>query len=342
MNDIELLTTFEDCSLSVEEWTHRAHLRVAWLYCCRNDLATATSQIRRAIQAYNTAKGTPEAVDRGYHETITRAFMTLVFAAEVQTGPHESSDQFCDTHGELLTKLALRRYYSSERIMTQQAKAQFVEPDIADLPRIPDSLAASELRRFLAADEVIDWGHPTIVELANRLTTGLRDDEAIARHLFEWVRDQIQHSMDFGRDEITCTASDVLRLGTGFCFGKSHLLAALLRASGIPVGFCYQRLSINDKGPPCCLHGFNAVYLARYGWYRLDPRGNTATIHAAFSPPVERLAFQPALECEADLPEIHAAPLPVVISVLNSCESASEFAGNLYQTVESHSSTASL
>ena len=29
----------------------------------------------------------------------------------------------------------------------------------------------------------------------------------------------------------------------------------------IPAGFCYQRLSKNEDGPPFCLHGLNAVYL---------------------------------------------------------------------------------
>jgi len=42
------------------------------------------------------------------------------------------------------------------------------------------------------------------------------------------------------RDVVTCSASEVLREGTGICFAKSHLLAALLRAVGIPAGLCYQ------------------------------------------------------------------------------------------------------
>ena len=91
--------------------------------------------------------------------------------------------------------------------------------------------------------------------------------------------------MDFGRVEVTCRASDVLAARTGFCYAKSHLLAALLRANGIPAALCYQRLSIDGQGPPFCLHGLNAVHLPEHGWYRIDARGNKPGVDAQFTPP---------------------------------------------------------
>lgn len=134
MNDSKFLAAFEDCTLPSEQWTHRAHVRVAYLYASQLDLDSALDQMRKRIKAYNEATDTPEAIDRGYHETITQAFMLLVFTANLQTGPHGSSDEFCEAHPELLTKLALRNFYSQERIMTMQAKAEFVEPDLRPLP----------------------------------------------------------------------------------------------------------------------------------------------------------------------------------------------------------------
>ena len=134
MNDADLLTAFEDCSLPIEQWTHRAHIRVAYLFASTHDFASAVDRMREKIKAYNKTIDTPEAIDRGYHETITVAFMTLVFAANVQTGPHESSNEFCEVHPELLTKQALLSYYSRERILTMKAKAGFIEPDLCPLP----------------------------------------------------------------------------------------------------------------------------------------------------------------------------------------------------------------
>jgi ribosomal protein S18 acetylase RimI-like enzyme len=134
MNDDEFLTAIENCTLPFEQWTHRAHVRVAFLYASRFDLESATDRMRASVKAYNKATETLEAIDRGYHETITQAFMRLVFAANVQTGPHVSSDEFCETHPELLTKYALRSFYSREHIMTMEAKARFVEPVLCPLP----------------------------------------------------------------------------------------------------------------------------------------------------------------------------------------------------------------
>lgn len=110
MNDADLLTAFEDCSLPIEQWTHRAHIRVAYLFASTHDFVSAVDRMREKIKAYNKAIDTPEAIDRGYHETITQAFMRLVFAANLQTGPHGSSDDFCDSHPELLTKQAVLSY----------------------------------------------------------------------------------------------------------------------------------------------------------------------------------------------------------------------------------------
>jgi transglutaminase-like putative cysteine protease len=94
------------------------------------------------------------------------------------------------------------------------------------------------------------------------------------------------------------------------------LLAALLRANGIPAGLCYQRLSVNEAGSPYCLHGLNAVWLPEIGWYRVDARGNRAGIDAQFTPPVERLAFQLQSENEVEFENVFAEPLGCVVKVL--------------------------
>ncbi len=172
---------------------------------------------------------------------------------------------------------------------------------------------------YLQASEIIDWQHPAIVALAAELAADQPTVTAIARACFEWVRDRIDHSSDYQTDPVTCRASDVLEYGTGYCYAKSHLLAALLRANAIPAGFCYQRLSVNDDGAPYCLHGFNAVYLPETGWYRIDARGNRPGIDAQFTPPIEQLAYKPRLTGEADLPEIFPEPLPVVVQALQGC-----------------------
>lgn len=172
------------------------------------------------------------------------------------------------------------------------------------------------IEQYLAAGEFIDWDHPAVAAQASQLAKGCDSEIEVAQHCFEFVRDQIQHSLDFRLNPVTCKASEVLAHRTGYCYAKSHLLAALLRANRVPAGLCYQRLVMGEGGPPYCLHGLNAVYLKQHGWYRIDARGNKPGVAAEFCPPVEKLAFPVGQPGEADFPEIWPDPLPVVVRVL--------------------------
>src|SRR5690349_4342018 len=150
------------------------------------------------------------------------------------------------------------------------------------------------MKPYLDRSEVIDHDHPQVAAKAAELAARCDSRTAVAQRCFEFVRDAILHSADHQRDPVTCKASEVLQHGTGYCYAKSHLLAALLRANGIPAGLCYQRLLVEPDAPggtACCLHGLNAVHLGQHGWYRVDPRGNKPGVAAEFCPPLERLAF---------------------------------------------------
>lgn len=185
------------------------------------------------------------------------------------------------------------------------------------------------MKQYLVSTKIIDWQHPTIMQLADELSTGKGNKVEIAKACFQWVRNNIKHSHDYKMNPVTCCASEVLKYKTGYCYAKSHLLAALLRANSIPAGFCYQRLSVFDNGAPYCLHGFNGVYLSQYGWYRCDARGNKKSINAQFTPPQEKLAYQLNFAEEFDCKQVFAQPLDVVIKALNNCNSWDNLLNNL-------------
>jgi transglutaminase-like putative cysteine protease len=185
------------------------------------------------------------------------------------------------------------------------------------------------MQEYLENSDIINWTDPDILALSRQLSVACDNDSQIAQHCFEWVRDNIRHSWDYQLNPVTCRASDVLQYRTGYCYAKSHLLAALLRANQIPAGLCYQRLSVDDNGAPYCLHGLNAVYLADIGWYRIDARGNKEGIDARFSPPYEQLAFATDDEHEIDFQEILVKPLHSVVDVLNSSKTFVDVYNNL-------------
>ena len=192
------------------------------------------------------------------------------------------------------------------------------------------------MEEYLKVSEIIDWKNPQILELSSQISSKYQTQEAIAKACFEWVRDKIKHSSEYKLNPVTYKASDVLKYKTGFCFAKSHLLAALLRANNIPTGFCYQRLSIDDKGAPYSLHGLNAVYLNKWGWYRIDPRGNNQVVNAQFIPPQEKLAYpinlpeeRDVVPEEKDFKEIFSEPLDIIINALKSFKTWDKLIQNL-------------
>jgi hypothetical protein len=95
--------------------------------------------MRAGVKAYNARHRVPENATSGYNETTTRAFLHLIAAttqAYAATPPTPGADSFCDTHPQLMTKHALRLFYSPQRRMDPLAKTQFIEPDLAPLPRL--------------------------------------------------------------------------------------------------------------------------------------------------------------------------------------------------------------
>ena len=184
------------------------------------------------------------------------------------------------------------------------------------------------MEKYLASTEYIDWQNSNVKNQAALLSDGAHDELEIVRRCFEFVRDEIKHSWDYQLNPVTCKASDVLKHGTGYCYAKSHLLAALLRANNIPAGLCYQRTTAYDESE-FCLHGLNAVYLEWHGWYRIDARGNKESVAAEFCPPQEKLAFALTTEGEVDLPEIWPSPLPIITDVLSRYNTYQEVADNL-------------
>jgi transglutaminase-like putative cysteine protease len=185
------------------------------------------------------------------------------------------------------------------------------------------------MQRYLEPSKYIDYDDADVKALAGALARVANSEQDLVRRCFEFVRDEIRHSADNRLNPVTCKASDALRYRTGYCYAKSHLLAALLRANTIQAGLCYQRLSVGESGAPYCLHGLNAVYLRDFGWYRMDARGNKPGVNAQFCPPREALAFPIRGPQERDLPEIWSEPLEIVVQALERHPTYDQVLANL-------------
>ena len=195
---------------------------------------------------------------------------------------------------------------------------------------------SNSLQDYLESSEIIDWHTPDIRLLADVLVAGACSDVDKAKRLYEWVRDEIPHSADAGNEIVTCRASEVLRHRTGICYAKAHLLAAVLRAAGIPAGLCYQVLRYDASSKRLVVHGLNGIYLGSLGrWIRVDARGNKPGMNAQFCVDREQLAFSvdPALgeyTCET----VFARPLPGIVQCLTSHRTVTELMADLPSNLE--------
>ena len=150
---------------------------------------------------------------------------------------------------------------------------------------------------YLKCDDIIDYDDDAVMTLADTLYSEAgaspENTTPFIKSAYEFVRDNISHSADINADNVTVSASGVLKARHGICFAKSHLLAAILRSKSVPAGFCYQKIVMDDDTAPVLIyHGLNAVYLRDYDkWVRLDARGNKPGVNAEFSIDSEQLAY---------------------------------------------------
>ena len=130
--DREFLERFEACRLPEPEWTHVAHIRVAWVCLGLWPASEALGRIRSGILRYNTrVLGRPAM----YHETVTEAYTRLIAD---RRRPGESWDTFAMRIDDLMDRKSpvLLRYYSRERLFSDAARATFVAADLDELPAL--------------------------------------------------------------------------------------------------------------------------------------------------------------------------------------------------------------
>jgi hypothetical protein len=136
MPDPEALAErFTALMLAKEEWTHVAHLTVGAWHVDRFGATDALSRLRDGIKRLNVSIGGANTPTSGYHETITAAYVTLI-AAFLDACPPELPlaarvDRLLAS--PLADRDILSSFWSRERLMSMDARARWVEPDLGPL-----------------------------------------------------------------------------------------------------------------------------------------------------------------------------------------------------------------
>ena len=133
--EIECLArNFESCLLPRAHWTHHAHLTVALWYCLRHPWPDAVRKVRAGIMRYNEASGIITTRESGYHETMTLFWLRMV-RHYLETASRECSlvalaNGLIERYGNSSLPFD---YYTRERLMSAEARAGWIEPDLKSL-----------------------------------------------------------------------------------------------------------------------------------------------------------------------------------------------------------------
>jgi hypothetical protein len=108
---------------------HREHLHLAWRYVRSGDAHAATHQMRAAIQQLAARHGAPAK----YHETLTITWLTLV-AVHARHSEASDFDAFLAENEGLLDRDLPARHFSADLLLSAEARARLVDPDLVALP----------------------------------------------------------------------------------------------------------------------------------------------------------------------------------------------------------------
>ena len=129
-SDEDLLLAFENLSFPADQFHHREHLRVAWLYLKSSDATRATERMSAGIRRFANVEGVTEK----YHHTLTLFWMRLLAVALVETPEGCAFEEFLAAHPELGDKNLPLKYYSPHLLEAPAARQGSVEPDLQPLP----------------------------------------------------------------------------------------------------------------------------------------------------------------------------------------------------------------
>jgi len=128
--DREFRAAFEACAITPAAFNHAAHLRLAYVYLVEHGVAGAQARMRESLRSFIAAKGIPAGK---FHETLTCAWV-LAVSHFMSRASSASFAEFAANSQPLLDSKAMLTHYSAETLFSPEARASFVEPDLAAIP----------------------------------------------------------------------------------------------------------------------------------------------------------------------------------------------------------------
>jgi hypothetical protein len=129
--DREFRLAFEAGAYASADFSHRAHVRLAYVYLADCDVNLALERMRAALVSFLSRNSIPASK---YHETLTRAWV-LAVDHFMHRDSAPSADAFIDRNPVLLDSKIMLTHYSAGLLFSAAARAEFIEPDLDPIPR---------------------------------------------------------------------------------------------------------------------------------------------------------------------------------------------------------------
>ena len=131
-NEVEILSvveSFENGSISRENWRHAEHLTVALHYLLHHDYETALSKMRGGIFNLLKSFGVDLTVEMPYHETLTIFWLRTIDGFRKT----KNDSSVLEIYNELIERFDKDyplRFYSREILFSDTAREKFIDGDI--------------------------------------------------------------------------------------------------------------------------------------------------------------------------------------------------------------------
>lgn len=125
MGDRVELDQFLRGEVDLGDFPHREHVRMGFEMLGRYDFAQTAFRYSNALRAMTQRVGKAEA----FHQTVTIAFLALI-AERLHARAYPDFAAFAAANPDLMSRAALARWYSPQRLATDAARATFLLPDL--------------------------------------------------------------------------------------------------------------------------------------------------------------------------------------------------------------------
>lgn len=130
-SDLDFLNAFKSAKINLQDFDHRAHLKLAYVLLCSESAEASAKEIGNMIRnALNKNK-----MDTSkFNVTMTHAWTEAVLHFMHQTPTCRSANEFLEQNVALLDSRIMLSHYSEKRLYCEDARHHYLPADISPIP----------------------------------------------------------------------------------------------------------------------------------------------------------------------------------------------------------------